>query len=825
MMIRRAIAAAALLLLSTIGAIAQSGCPTIVTGAVLTAGQWQSCFQAKQDALGFTPLNRAGGVMTGPLITMAGTTASAPLRISIGVAPSSPINGDMWTTTSGVFARINGATLSLGATAGPLNGVPAWDAGGLLVDSGLRASSATVTTGTWQGTAVAVGFGGTGSGTAGGARTNLGLGTISTQNANGVAITGGTITGMPTPTAAADVATKAYVDATSTGLTIHSAVDLATAAVLPNSPTYSNGASGVGATLTAGANAAIVVDGVTASSGNRVLVRNQASALQNGAYTVTTVGSGAAAWVLTRATDFDTAGEMTAGSYFAVTSGAVNTNKSFVLQTTVVTVGTDAVNFTQFASGGVSSVTITPGAGIGTSGTCTITSTGSCVIAVAPAGSSGNVQYNNAGALGALTDTQLAARITPLNNVWTGSNSFRGNAFLGTGKPWVDVMSGANGCNAAIGGFANVANDTTAIQCQLTYIGSTLGGGILFIPRPGDCFYVNTTLSVPTAVLIQGTGQQASCISTNGVDIPALAFGLADAGASTSGTYTALRDIQIACGTSVESVNLCVFVGDNRKVDMQNVIILGGYRALVNHGVDGRYYNLYISAAADARSFAGTASFLGTTMTVTAVTSGLLFVGQTVSATGVTAGTKIASLGTGTGGTGTYNISINHTLGGRPITAVVPTASGSANLFSRGANWYIDCKFDSATNGPDFGVYIYAPYTTSTAQMENHFVGCDMSGPWASAGLAIDDSANPAGVPTAITWCQGCIISQGGLTNLLINQAVWTNIAEGALRFVTIGASGGTLTIGNSWGGPTAGGVVSGAGTDRLCSNNKNLTC
>lgn len=43
-----------------------------------------------------------------------GTTANAPLNITQGVAPSNPVNGDIWTTQSGVFAQINGATIPLG---------------------------------------------------------------------------------------------------------------------------------------------------------------------------------------------------------------------------------------------------------------------------------------------------------------------------------------------------------------------------------------------------------------------------------------------------------------------------------------------------------------------------------------------------------------------------------------------------------------------------------------------------------------------------------------------------------------------------------------
>lgn len=226
--------------------------------------------------------------------------------------------------------------------------------------------------------------GGTGGTDASSARSGLGLGTMATQAASAVAITGGSITGMSNPSGPTDVANKQYVDSVATGLIVHTPAKYATAAVLPQTPTYSNGASGVGATLTAASNAALVVDGTSVSSSDRILVKNQASALQNGVYSVTTVGSGGSAWVLTRVTDFDTAGEMTAGSYFLVTAGSTNASTSWALQTAVTTVGTDAVNFAQFSasSTGVTSATIAAGTGISVSGTCTITSTGTCTVSL-----------------------------------------------------------------------------------------------------------------------------------------------------------------------------------------------------------------------------------------------------------------------------------------------------------------------------------------------------------------------------------------------------------------------------------------------------------
>lgn len=64
-----------------------------------------------------------------------------------------------------------------------------------------------------------------------------------------------------------------------------------------------------------------------------------------------------------------------------------------------------------------------------------------------------------------------------------------------------------------------------------------------------------------------------------------------------------------------------------------------------------------------------TGAISGTTLTVSAVTSGTLAVGQTISGTGVAAGTTINALGTGTGGTGTYTVSASQTVSSTTVTA------------------------------------------------------------------------------------------------------------------------------------------------------------
>lgn len=182
-----------------------------------------------------------------------------------------------------------------------------------------------------------------------------------------VALTTGTIS--TTPASANDIVNKSYADSIATGINFHESCDYATTTNL-GTVIYNNGASGVGATLTKDTPfATLAIDGHTFVSptdiGKRVLVKNETNTAYNGVYTVTNVGSGASAWVLTRATDFDSAGsgvdQIDAGDFFFVTSGTVNGNTSWVQQTPLpITVGTTGIVFNQFGA----PVTYTAGTGL-----------------------------------------------------------------------------------------------------------------------------------------------------------------------------------------------------------------------------------------------------------------------------------------------------------------------------------------------------------------------------------------------------------------------------------------------------------------------------
>jgi hypothetical protein len=172
---------------------------------------------------------------------------------------------------------------------------------------------------------------------------------IQTQLDDKLSKTGGTMTGDITlpgnPTQALHAATKAYVDSLGEGLHIHASCVAATTANVS-----------IATDLEVGD----IVDGVTLAEGDRVLVKSQTNAAQNGIYIVQS--SGAAL----RASDFNEPQEVDGGDFIFVTGGSLYDNTGWVQTTTnVVTIGTDPITFTQFSGAG----TYTAGNGLELTGT------------------------------------------------------------------------------------------------------------------------------------------------------------------------------------------------------------------------------------------------------------------------------------------------------------------------------------------------------------------------------------------------------------------------------------------------------------------------
>ncbi len=109
---KKLLAALVVLLSVVVPAKAQTAQCTVTYGTPYgprwTIGQWNGCFASMQAALGYTPLNIAGGSMTGKLNTVPSTTSSAGINLGQGSAPSAPVNGDLWSTSSGLYGYFGG---------------------------------------------------------------------------------------------------------------------------------------------------------------------------------------------------------------------------------------------------------------------------------------------------------------------------------------------------------------------------------------------------------------------------------------------------------------------------------------------------------------------------------------------------------------------------------------------------------------------------------------------------------------------------------------------------------------------------------------------
>ena len=243
-----------------------------------------------------------------------------------------------------------------------------------------------------------------------------------------VALNSQKITGLADPTTAQDAATKNYVDSVAQGLDVKTSVVCATTANITLSGTQT-------------------IDGVSVVAGDRVLVKNQTTAKQNGVYV-----AAAAAWA--RATDMDSWTELVSAFLF-VERGATNADTGWVCTVDPGgTLGTTSVTFVQFSSSG----TYTAGNGLQLSGS---------TFSVKPNGSSIDVSASG---------VQISA-------TWAGQSSITTLGTIATGV-WnataIGVAKGGTGLTAAITGLLKGDGSSYAAAVAGTdYLApsSTIDGG------------------------------------------------------------------------------------------------------------------------------------------------------------------------------------------------------------------------------------------------------------------------------------------------------------------------------------------------------------
>lgn len=284
---------------------------------------------------------------------------------------------------------------------------------------------------------------------------------------------GGTMTGdlvlNADPTAALQSATKQYVDTiAAAGIHYHQACRAETTANL--NATYSNGSSGVGATLTnAGTQAALVLDGVTLVATDRVMVQDQTNTAHNGVYTVTTVGSGSTNWVLTRATDADSYSPsdpdaLGEGDAFFITEGTVHGGELDVMTTSgVITFGTTGIVFAQVSDAPI----YTAGAGLSISGTefslVTPVTSATALATARTIGMTGDVVWTSATFDGTGNVTGVAT-IQP-NSVTLGTDTT--GSYVGAGAT---SGTGLSGSLSGEGGTFTVTSNATNANTASTIV-------------------------------------------------------------------------------------------------------------------------------------------------------------------------------------------------------------------------------------------------------------------------------------------------------------------------------------------------------------------
>jgi hypothetical protein len=328
------------------------------------------------------------------------------------------------------------------------------------------------------------------------------------------------------PTANLQVATKQYVDnLVASGIHFHEPVRVESPINL--NATYNNGTSGVGATLTnAGTQVALVIDGITLSVADRVLVYEQTNQTQNGVYVVTDVGSGASNWILTRSDDADTFGLTSAdtlgeGSTFFVRQGDTGAGETYTCNTSgTITFGTTNITFAQISSAQIYS------AGTGLTLTGTQFSLSNTAVTPATKGTASKTvtaTVNAQGQLTSLTDqdiaiqmSQVTSGVLPVTQGGTGFSSYAaGDILYADSSTTLAKLSNVATGNALISGGVG-ANPSYGKIGLTTHVSGTLpvlngGTGVTTSTGSGNVVLSDSPTLVTPALGTPASGNLANC--------------------------------------------------------------------------------------------------------------------------------------------------------------------------------------------------------------------------------------------------------------------------------------------------------------------------
>jgi len=318
---------------------------------------------------------------------------------------------------------------------------------------------------------------------------------------------------VATPTDDGHAATKGYVDAARSGLDVKQSVRAATTGAILLASGLENGDT---------------IDGVVLATGDRILVKNQGTASENGIYVVQSSGAPV------RATDFDGAGEVSGGAFTFVEEGIANADAGFVVTSNgAITVGTDAIVWAQFSGAGA----FTAGDGLTKSGTT-----------INAVGTAGRISVSS-DAIDIDTTYVGQATITTLGTITTGTwngtavtGQYGGTGVANTGKT---ITLGGNLTTSGAHATTLTTTATTSVTLPTTGTLSTLAGTETL---------TNKTLTSPTLTTPE-LGTPASGTLTNVTGLPLTTgitgtLGIANGGTNATTEATARTNL---ASTSAEA--------------------------------------------------------------------------------------------------------------------------------------------------------------------------------------------------------------------------------------------------------------------------------
>jgi hypothetical protein len=180
---------------------------------------------------------------------------------------------------------------------------------------------------------------------------------------------------------------------------------------------------------------------------------------------------------------------------------------------------------------------------------------------------------------------------TAHNFAWTGTHNFQGTVIFG-GKPFFDVTSTANGCAAAA--LNGVTDDTAAIQCHVTYMNSTFGGGVVYFPPSSGCALVSGGgPTIPAGVWIVGSGLASSCIEVS-TNSRAMLFAASGTTCPSGGHNGGIERISVFGFQNAAATQPAVLVGDNCAITIRDTRLWFGAYGLETSGADGHYEDSFI---------------------------------------------------------------------------------------------------------------------------------------------------------------------------------------------------------------------------------------